>query len=106
MSSPGRFLDVVIVGLEVKPKSLWPKPVLKLFMKDFRLGMVADAREKQSEALARMSAGTKVRPGRTVVEVREIIIAWAMDSAATLFAGQSAKSIITRPTMSLTQLGT
>jgi hypothetical protein len=69
MVSPGRLLDVEVVGFEVKPKSLWPKPVLKLFMNDFRLGIVADMRDQHSSASANASAGTKARPGWRVVEV-------------------------------------
>jgi hypothetical protein len=85
MLSPGRLLDVEVVGLEVKPKSLWPKPVLKLFMNDFRLGIVAEMSDQHSSASASASAGTKARPGCRLVEVLALYIACAMAKPATLY---------------------
>ena len=72
MASPARFLDVDQVGSEVNPKSLFPKPVLKLFMKFLRLGIVADTKDQHSSASARAIAGAKARPARGAVEIRDV----------------------------------
>lgn len=65
-------------------RSFNPKPVLKVFMKALRLGIVADISDQQSSHSARTIAGTQVISGVAEEATRLMYIACDIASAATL----------------------
>lgn len=80
-------------------RSFNPKPVLKVFMKALRLGIVADISDQQSSHSARTIAGTQAISGVAEEATRLMYMACEIASAATL--GLSVEIQDFRTTMNL-----
>jgi hypothetical protein len=65
-------------------KSLSPKPVLNVFMKARRFGMVAEINDQQSSHSARARVGTHASSAWSAEEILPIYAACKMESATTL----------------------